>query len=73
MAVGQIFKPVVKTAANTQPLRLKERIRKHSLFSPFFMVGVMFGVIACGGNYYKVVDPPSDKTYYTNNIKRGFK
>ena len=29
---------------------------------------ILFGVFACGGGYYKVVDPATDKTYYTKKI-----
>ena len=30
---------------------------------------VVFGLSACGGGYYKVVDPATDKTYYTKEIR----
>jgi len=29
---------------------------------------IIFGIIACGGGYYKVIDPATDKTYYTKKI-----
>jgi hypothetical protein len=29
---------------------------------------ILFGVLACGGGYYKVLDPATDKIYYTQKI-----
>ena len=32
-------------------------------------ISVVFGLSACGGGYYKVIDPATDKTYYTKELK----
>jgi len=31
---------------------------------------LFLAVAGCGGGYYKVTDPGSGKTYYTNSVKR---
>ncbi len=42
---------------------------KNMLLTAALAITIVFGVTACGGGYYKVVDPATDKTYYTKDVK----
>lgn len=41
---------------------------KNIILATALTILVVFGLSACGGGYYKVVDPATDKTYYTKKI-----
>lgn len=41
---------------------------KNIILATAMTILVVFGLSACGGGYYKVVDPGTDKTYYTKKI-----
>jgi hypothetical protein len=41
---------------------------KNIILATALTILVIFGLSACGGGYYKVVDPTTDKTYYTKDL-----
>ena len=41
---------------------------KSKLFVVTLTLFVLIGITACGGGYYMVKDPATDKTYYTDKI-----
>ncbi|MGD9309186.1 MAG: hypothetical protein PVG51_08620 [Desulfosarcina sp.] len=41
---------------------------KSILINASLAILIIFGLTACGGGYYKVIDPATDKTYYTKKI-----
>jgi len=42
---------------------------QNKLFVVTLALLVLIGISACGGGYYRVKDPTSDKTYYTDDLK----
>ena len=42
---------------------------RNKLFAVTLALFVLIGVSACGGGYYMVKDPTTDKTYYTDELK----
>ena len=41
---------------------------KSKLLSTVLAIFFLIGITACGGGYYMVKDPATDKTYYTDKI-----
>ena len=41
---------------------------KNIISTTVLTILVVFGLSACGGGYYKVVDPTTDKVYYTKDL-----
>ena len=44
-------------------------VMKRKLLSTVLAIFILIGITACGGGYYMVKDPATDKTYYTDKIK----
>lgn len=42
---------------------------KNIILTTALVILVVFGLSACGGGYYKVMDPATEKTYYTKDLK----
>ena len=42
---------------------------KNIILATTLTILVIFGLSACGGGYYKVIDPATDKTYYTKDLE----
>ena len=42
---------------------------KSKLLTLVFALSMLVGITACGGGYYMVKDPASDKIYYTDKIQ----
>ena len=42
---------------------------KNMLLTTALAISIAFGVTACGGGYYKVMDPSTEKIYYTKDLK----
>jgi hypothetical protein len=42
---------------------------KNIILTTAVAILVVFGLSACGGGYYKVIDPATDKTYFTRDLK----
>ncbi|MFZ0611555.1 MAG: hypothetical protein WAM73_04900 [Desulfobacterales bacterium] len=42
---------------------------KRTLFAIMVAFFILLGISACGGNYYRVKDTTTDKTYYTHQLE----
>lgn len=43
---------------------------KNRLLAVMLALFFSIGIAACGGSYYRVKDPGTDKTYYTKKIEK---